>query len=167
MSEADRLIMPEGNRRQGVERMPGRVRWKLGLCAARDECEVDRVDDPEVVGVRLLRRRVQLLEVSDLFDAHLLQKVTPSRTLQGLAAFDETSGQCPRARFGFAPSLPEQHLEFRLCAQNDAIDDGRGKSAIDATLRTHGPAGLSEHLPRCCRFGSRRRHSGTVYDAFA
>ena len=106
----DRLVV-ERERREAVDRMPGRVGGHGGIEVARDEAEVGRRELP-ASGLRSgSPQGLELLEVGELPDVDLRREVAADRLLERLGRLERRPGERPGARVRVPRALPEQYLE--------------------------------------------------------
>ena len=126
--------------REVVDRVPARVGRDGRVGVARDEAEkggrelaLHRV--PAGVAPRL-----ELLEVREAADVHLLREVAAQRLLEGLVRVEDAAWERPGARVRLEPALPEQRLEAALPHLEDGGEDGVGsRFRLGVSNRVHSP----------------------------
>ena len=111
--------MVEGERREPVDRVPGRVCGKRGVDVRRDEPEVCGSQLPVLGAAGRGSARLELLQVRELADVDLVGQMAADRLLERLIGGEEPAGQRPRSGVRLTRTLPEQDLQLGVADLED------------------------------------------------
>ena len=145
--------MVERERRQRVERVPGRVLRHGGIDVGGHEAEIRGHELPAQRVPVGLAPRLELLEVRDLAHVDLLREMAPDRLLERLVRRERAAGQRPRPRERIAGTLPQQRLQAAVAH----LDDG-AEHAVGHRFRSSGGRKPCRLCPKVIAFEEKTAH---------